>query len=148
MSREDELRGAWQHMHRVFLSREAHDRFHDACAAIGVPHPGSLKTLMELDADDPPSMREVAAWMNCDASYVTSLVDALEELGYVERTVSPADRRVKLVRLTEAGAAAKERAFEVMSVPPKALEALNATEARTLARLMVKVVEADPDLGH
>ena len=26
---------------RTFLSNELHDRFHDACGAIGLPHPGA-----------------------------------------------------------------------------------------------------------
>ena len=38
--------------------------------------------------------------MNCDASYITAMVDDLERAGYAERRAGPADRRVKTIALT------------------------------------------------
>jgi DNA-binding MarR family transcriptional regulator len=128
------------------MAPETHDSFHAACAEIGLPHPGSLKALLLLDPDEPPSMREMADGLHCDASYITGLVDALEQLGYVEREVSATDRRVKLVQLTEEGRKARARAVEVMSDPPKGLTVLSAAQTRTLARLMAKVAEDYPPL--
>jgi len=123
---------------KLFMSPEVHDRMHAACDRAGLPHPGALKALTWLRADEPPSMRAMAGALHCDASYVTVLVDDLEELGYVERHISPNDRRVKLVHLTPAGAAAQRRAIELMHTPPKGFELLTATEVRTLCRLLAK----------
>lgn len=146
-SREETARAAWRSMSQLFVSGETHDGFHAATEAIGLPHPGSLKALIALDAAAAPSMREMADGMRCDASYITALVDALEDLGYVERRVSPTDRRVKLVQLTEAGAEAKETALAVMLTPPKGFDALSTAELRTLASLMAKVAATYPPLA-
>jgi len=123
-----------------------HDGFHAACVEVGLPHPGSLKVLLQIDEDDAPSMRDMADVLHCDASYVTGLVDALEELGYVERRVSPTDRRIKEVHVTDRGRKARERAIEVMSEPPAGLAELNAADTRTLARLAERLTEAYPTL--
>ncbi len=53
--------------------------------------------------DEPRPQREIASALGCDPSYVTGIVDRLEELGAVERTADPSDRRVKLIVLTERG---------------------------------------------
>jgi DNA-binding MarR family transcriptional regulator len=139
MGMDDDARAAWGCITRTFLSNELHERFHDACTSIGLPHPGALKLLLQLDAEQPPAMRSIAGIMGCDASYVTALVDALEEPGYVERRVSPTDRRVKLVALTSQGVAAREKALDVMSEPPAGFARLSAPETKELARLLAKV---------
>lgn len=141
--REALARQAWAAISDVFFSAAMHDRFHDATHAAGLPHPGALKALMGLDPDDPPSMRQIADDMRCDASYVTALVDALEDNGYVERHVSQSDRRVKLVRLTPAGERARAVAHEVIATPPSVLERLTDDEIRALARIAGKLVEGD-----
>jgi DNA-binding MarR family transcriptional regulator len=141
-----EAREAWRLVTELFLSSEMRDRFHDACAAVGLPHPGSLKALIQLDESDPPSMRQMAEALRCDASYITGLVDALEELGYVERRGSTTDRRVKTVHLTDAGRQAKEDALVVVTEPPKGLDVLSAAEIRTLKRLIGKVAAVYTDL--
>jgi MarR family transcriptional regulator, organic hydroperoxide resistance regulator len=53
--------------------------------------------------DEPMNMRELARRLKVDASYITSIVDGLEEQGLVERTVQPTDRRVKNLVLTPKG---------------------------------------------
>jgi DNA-binding MarR family transcriptional regulator len=145
-SKDADAREAWRHITQMFLSGETHDSFHAACAEVDLPHPGALKAMLSLDPEDPPSMREIAEGMHCDASYVTSLVDDLEQLGYVERQVSPADRRVKLVVLTSDGRAARDRALDVMLRPPKALDTLTAAETRQLTAIMRKVADQYPPL--
>jgi DNA-binding MarR family transcriptional regulator len=143
VGKQDDAREAWGCITKAFLSNELHDRFHDACSSIGLPHPGALKLLLLLDDAEPPPMRAVASLMNCDASYVTALVDALEEPGYVARRPAPGDRRVKLIALTAAGAAAREKAMDVMSEPPSGFGRLSAIETRELSRLLAKVIADD-----
>ncbi len=137
--RREAAGAAWGALSALFFGDEMHDRFHDAAEACGVPHPGALKAMLNLDPAEPRSMRMVAEDLRCDASYVTSLVDDLERLGYVERRVSPSDRRVKLVHLTPEGEAAKARAHDSLSTPPKALDRLSDAEIRSLARIAAKL---------
>lgn len=141
MARDDDARAAWRAVAELFLGDENHDRFHQAAAAAGVPHPGALKLLLSLEPGEPPSMRELAEAMRCDASWVTSLVDSLEEPGLATRVVSPTDRRVKRVQITDAGVDAKARAMDVLATPPKAIEKLSAAELKTLASIMGKLVD-------
>lgn len=124
----------------LFLSNEQHDRFHEVCAAVDLPHPGALKLLLHLD-EEAPAMGDLARVMRCDASYVTGLVDALEAPGLVERRVSPTDRRVKRIHLTEAGFSARQRAHELLAEPSTRMERLTAGETRTLADLLAKLVD-------
>lgn len=141
MGRDDDARVAWRTVADLFLSDDNHDRFHHAAEAAGVAHPGALKLLLTLEPHDPPSMRELAESMRCDASWVTSLVDALEGPGLATRVVSPTDRRVKRVQVTDAGIVARDRAMDVLSTPPKAMERLTAAEVRTLAALLRKLAD-------
>jgi DNA-binding MarR family transcriptional regulator len=96
--------------------------------------PGHMKTLFELDADDPRSMGELAEVLACDASNATWLIDRLEERGLVERRPHPRDRRVKTVVLTAEGVATKKLLMEHMSVPPDDLVALDRADLETLRR--------------
>ncbi|HKJ37064.1 MAG TPA: MarR family transcriptional regulator [Solirubrobacterales bacterium] len=86
-------------------------------------------------------MREIASSLYCDASYVTDMVDRLEERKLIERRPSAADRRVKLLGLTGAGEQLRERALEMLYTPPEGFDRLSATEQRTLAELLTKVSE-------
>jgi DNA-binding MarR family transcriptional regulator len=132
-------RRAWSSMSTMFLSNEQHDRVHEVCAALSLPHPGALKLLLHLDEEDPPTMGGIARLMNCDASYVTALVDALEEPGLAERRVGDSDRRVKTVNLTGPGRSARTRAREMLSEPPTRMDRLTPDEIHTLANLLEKL---------
>lgn len=91
----------------------------------------------------PIRMSELADGLRCDASYVTAVVDRLEELGFAERRVSDSDRRVKHVVLTRKGRALADRLVEGFRVAPTRLDRLNPTQRRTLAQLMAVVVPDD-----
>ena len=103
------------------------------------PHGFALTMLHE----GPMRMRDMADRMTCDASYITSVVDRLEETGLAERRTSPADRRVKEIALTPAGEQVARDVRRTMTAPPTAIDRLTTTERRTLAALMAKVVPDD-----
>lgn len=56
----------------------------------------------------PRRMRVMADEMRCDPSNVTGLIDRIERLGLVERVPDPADRRVRLLSLTDSGRRVRE----------------------------------------
>ena len=63
------------------------------------PQAISLRKLL----DGPLPMGSVAEILSCDASTLTGIADRLEERNLIQRQVDPADRRVKLLALTEEG---------------------------------------------
>jgi len=132
---------AWASIAELFLSSENTDRFHRACQTVDLPPP-ALKALLSLDQDAALSMRTLASSWHCDASWVTSLVDILEERGLVERRVPATDRRVKTVVLTDKGVATKADALGVLRIAPPAMAALSFDERRQLRDLLAKLVAA------
>ena len=106
-------------------------------AALGVRtklSPGVLKTLMRLSKEDGVSMGEMARAIGCDPSYVTALVDDLDDRGLARREPAPYDRRVKIVVLTDAGRVLAAEIDGVLSVPPAAFSALSRLGAAPAAR--------------
>ena len=89
-------------------------------------------------------MRDLGAALVTDAPYVTVIVDDLEARGLVERRANPADRRSKLVQITDAGRAVARTADEIQSTPPAVLSTLTDAELTTLDRLLRRLVEG-PD---
>jgi len=138
-------REAWQIMQGLMFSRRARDRMQQVCAAVGLPQ-GVAKALIHLSADQPTAMRDLAEHWQCDASYVTALVDRLEEQGIAERRPHPTDRRVKTVVLTAHGTETRARLLDLMWEPPPPFAALTAAEQRQLRDLLRKVAEADQAL--
>ncbi len=86
-------------------------------------------------------MSVLAAYLSCDASNVTGLVDRLEGRGLVERRGAEHDRRVKMLGLTEEGAELRRRLMERMAEPPPAITALSAADLRSLRDVMLRAVE-------
>jgi DNA-binding MarR family transcriptional regulator len=118
----------------------------EASAAVGIS-PGLLKTLFHLEPGEGVPMRELVDYWRCDASYVTSLADALETRGLVERRPHPTDRRVKMIVLTPEGVAARQRALGILYQPPPSFGALTPAEQRQLRDLLRKVASADSQLS-
>lgn len=139
-------REAWRTIFELIFEGEGHDRLNQACAAVGMS-PGLMKTLFHLEPAEGVPMRDLADHWRCDASYVTSLADALEERGLAERRPHPTDRRIKMIALTEEGVVARERAFELLYEPPSSFSALTAAEQRQLRDLLRKVADADDEVA-
>jgi DNA-binding MarR family transcriptional regulator len=92
--------------------------------------------------DEPVPMSSIASILRCDRSAVTWITDRLEERGYVERRSDPADRRVKLLALTDEGRRVREEIRRRMATPPEALTRLSAGEQRELRDLLRKALQA------
>ena len=133
-------------MLQLMWQGEAHDRMHEVCKSIGMP-PSMIKSLTHLSEEEPQAMRDLADAFACDASYITALVDDLEDRGFAERRPHPTDRRVRTVVLTPKGAEVRDVVTARLWEPPPAFAALTAAEQRQLRDLLKKVARADAALG-
>ncbi|MFE9259133.1 MarR family winged helix-turn-helix transcriptional regulator [Streptomyces sp. NPDC006879] len=111
--------------------------FATAAAAAGLTS-SQAKTLTVLRRS-PDSMRSLAGTLGCDASNMTGVIDRLEKRGLVRREVSPADRRVKNVALTEEGIQAIDAIRSTMNGTHAGLDRLSEAEQTELARLLSTV---------
>ena len=139
-------REAWQEIVRLFTSQENQRLFMQAAGAYALT-PGGLRALLGLDPAEAKPMGTLAHEWHCDPSNVTAIVDQLEQRGLAERRVSDADRRVKTVVLTQAGARARQEAIGRLSVPPAGIGALSPAEQHTLRDLLRKVTAHLEPLG-
>ena len=134
-------REAWQCVVELLMSEEVQHGFHDACEAADLSPP-QFKALLSLTPGEAQSMSALSKFWRCDASWVTGIVDGLEERGYVQRRPHPTDRRVKVVALTPLGEKAKGRALERLYEPPPSFTALTPSEQAQLRDLLRKTRRA------
>jgi DNA-binding MarR family transcriptional regulator len=129
---------AWRLLAEMVFSQENQARFQAACVASNLTPP-LLKALLSLEPDGAEPMRVLAKGWGCDASWVTGIIDGLEERGYVERRVLATDRRVKVVQVTSLGEQAKAKALERLHEPPAAITSLALDDQVALRDLLRKV---------
>jgi len=120
-------------MHRLFMSQRT--RFLAIAAELELA-PAQLGALKSLEPGMPVPMSTLADALACDNSNVTGIVDRLEARGLVERRSAEHDRRVKMLVVTERGAALRRRLVERMSEPPPELAALSVADQRALRDIM------------
>ena len=138
---EDPLESAWPLLMGLVL--EQRWRWADVSAELGLSQAG-LRALLGIDPDQPRPMRDLARAMNCDPSYVTAMVDDLEQAGYAERRSLPTDRRVKTVMLTATGKKALRRVQRDLFPVPAQLSRLPAAQRRQLGRLLAPALSDRP----
>jgi DNA-binding MarR family transcriptional regulator len=129
----DELRAAWRLVMELVLDQRW--RWPEVAAELKISQAG-LRALLAIDPDEPRPMRDLADAMNCDASYVTAMIDDLERAGYANRRPAPTDRRVKTIALTPAGRRALRTVQDELLAPPAQLTRLPAPQRDSLARLL------------
>jgi DNA-binding MarR family transcriptional regulator len=78
-------------------------------------------------------LRDLAVSSQLTAPAIGEHVDELERLGYVERVPDPSDRRAKLIKPTERGAAFMQAAYEALADIER--EWVEAVGAKSLTRL-------------
>jgi DNA-binding MarR family transcriptional regulator len=100
------------------------------------------RVLATLYDDAPCTMQQLAQRTLYQQTTLTKLVGRMVSSGWLERSASPLDARERHIALTSTGnqlAAALVR--KARTVESKALGKLSATERRTLAALLGKLVE-------
>ena len=124
---------AWGLMSRLFW--EMRPRMLRIANEFGLTPP-QLFALRTLDPDQPVPMRALAKSLNCDSSNVTGLVDGLAAQGLVERREAEHDRRVRMLVVTERGAAIRGRLHEAIQEVPEPLAALDEEDQHALLEIL------------
>lgn len=86
-------------------------------------------------AGDDPNQLSLARHAGTDVKMTSQVLRKLEEKGFVERTVDPADTRAKRLRVTERGARLAQRAIDVVEAADAAFFARTG-DARALVALL------------
>jgi DNA-binding MarR family transcriptional regulator len=123
----------------VAITDKAKADFGEIVGTLGLPVPLARAVLM---LTKPAPMRDLADRLACDRSYITNLADQLEERGLVTR-IPGEDRRVKLLQLTPAGVNLRDQISEAVAERALVLRRLTATERKTLAPLLEKLLADD-----
>ena len=98
--------------------------------------PPQVMALKSLDPERPVPMSHLAEALHCDNSNITGIVDRLEDRGLVERRSAPHDRRVKMLAVTDRGAAVRRELRARLQEAPPPLARLSAEDQRTLCEIM------------
>lgn len=99
---DEELDRAVRLNHEIFMRTS--DRVVEVLAEHGLTH-ATAQVLWALDPEQPPpSMKTLAEQLFCNASNLTFMAGQLTDRGLVERAVDPADRRSRVLVLTDDGA--------------------------------------------
>jgi len=103
--------------------------------------PQQLAAVKILGENGAMAMSELAVRLGCDASNVTSIVDKLEGRGLAERRSSEADRRVKTIVLSAAGADVFAAAKARFQNPPAAIDDLSTEDQEALCAILRRSLE-------
>lgn len=126
---------AWMYIVQLFKSTENERRFAEIAQTLGLT-PSMLGGVLYLDPGESKPMRAMVEEWHCDPSWVTTIVDELEQRGLVDRRVDTVDRRAKTISLTAVGEKSRAQALEFLSVPPPGIASLAKDEQRTLRDLL------------
>jgi DNA-binding MarR family transcriptional regulator len=129
---------AWELLTRLLLERRVQL---PALAAEFDLSPVQCHVLHLLEPGQPVPMGRLAETLACDASNVTGLVDRLESRGLLARQASPADRRVKVLVLTPAGARVRIQLQKKLSAPPDPFRRLSPSDQRALVRILERLLD-------
>ncbi len=97
-----EVRDSCLCLHVQRAARALARRFDEAFRPVGITH-GQFSLLMSLNRPQPARMRDVAGLLAMDRTTLTANLKPLERRGLVEVAADPADRRGRLLVLTEGG---------------------------------------------
>jgi MarR family transcriptional regulator, organic hydroperoxide resistance regulator len=131
----DPGRDAWTLL--MDLLRDNLETTHELLAKLDLTS-ASANLLRLLEPDKGTTMVALAKGLRCHDSNVTGLVDRLETRGLIERRLDAQDRRVKLVVLTRAGRALRQKLLAALGAPPAFIRDLSPDERMVLLSLLRK----------
>ncbi|MBP0457060.1 MarR family winged helix-turn-helix transcriptional regulator [Streptomyces montanisoli] len=102
--------------------------------------PATFQALWVLDpAEPPPSMKVMAERLYCNAPNLSFITNQLTDRGLVERAVDPADRRSRVLLLTDKGRRVRDELVRT-ALEKTPLAALSDEELRQLKPLLDRAV--------
>src|SRR5215470_16783116 len=117
------VRDACLCLHVQRAARALARRFDDALRPIGLTH-GQFSLMISLNRPKPPGMASVARLLAMDRTTLTAVLKPLRRRGLVKVTPDPADRRGRLMALTNRGRRVLARAVPVWRKAHEKVEAL------------------------
>ncbi|MVA98482.1 MarR family transcriptional regulator [Nitratireductor sp. CAU 1489] len=99
-----EVRDACLCLHVQRAARALARHFDEVLRPYGLSN-GQFSLLMALNRPEPPRIKDVAATLAMDRTTLTAALKPLERRGLASSAVDPADRRNRVLRLTESGRA-------------------------------------------
>jgi len=132
----------------VFLTAQLRDKAYEHVTSelkrlgmVGLaPSHGAI--LITLYREKALSLKALSIQINKKKSSTTELVDKLIRLGYVEKTISPEDQRVKLVRLTQKSLFLKDGFKELSdNVNGRVYKGFSVDEQKQLTCLLSKALK-------
>ncbi|MPS25326.1 MarR family winged helix-turn-helix transcriptional regulator [Pigmentiphaga sp.] len=117
-----EVRDACLCLYVQRAARALAKRFDEALRPAGLTN-GQFSLLMSLNRPEPPGMAPVARLLAMDRTTLTAALKPLEREGLVRVDVDPADRRGRLLVLTDRGHAALARALPIWRATHAGIEA-------------------------
>lgn len=103
--------------------------------------PFSRIRILKRLSRNPMTVKEIAQAATIDAPAATVAVNDLEDRGLVVRQIDPANRRCKVVSLTEAGRDMVRLIDSVDDPAPDVLAALDERELRALRDILAKLAK-------
>jgi len=131
-----------------FLMRTANVGTFNAIAELDLSFT-QLKALCALETDgEERSVKALAESMQVSLPAMSRAVDGLFERGFVEREEDPADRRMKRVRLTDAGRTVPRALNEArLSALAELMSSLEDAEAEALERALGLILERREEIA-
>jgi DNA-binding MarR family transcriptional regulator len=121
------------------LGREARRQFTQVLSAWEL-HPSHYGILLLLEAIGQASQQHLAQQLSIDRANMVTLLDVLEQRGFIERRADPLDRRRHVVKLTAAGQGELQQIRQARAKVDDAFFAgLSNEEQETLHRLLAKL---------
>ena len=117
-----EVRDACLCLHSQRAARALARRFDKAFRAVNLTN-GQFSLMMGLNRPQPAPMGPVAQFLAMDRTTLTATLKPLERRGLVTISIDPADRRNRLLALTDAGRAVLAEALPIWRETHAAIEA-------------------------
>jgi DNA-binding MarR family transcriptional regulator len=110
-------------LHVQRAARALARRFDDAMRPLDLTN-GQFSLMMALNRPKPPAMTAVAALLVVDRTTLTAALKPLQRRGLIKVTIDPADRRSRLMALTQKGRRLLARAVPVWERTHRKVEGL------------------------
>lgn len=116
-------------------------RYHKNRSSSFNPHRGQGRIMSLLKMQPQISQKDLSFLLNMSKQALAELLGKLEAAGYITRTPSEEDRRVMIIRLTEAGQAAADAMAKQEKESDSIFSCLTADEQNTLRGYLKRMIE-------